>query len=320
MGKRLIFILMACSLSSIATVVHAQHIDKQTYTFAIKKADTLKLDKYVMIDQIQGTQSKPVILFAFGGGFKGGRRDNPDYISYFHFWARAGYVVVSTDYRTQLKDIDKSEYSDLQGFSSALQQAITCAVEDFGDATNYIIEHSVEWQINPAQIIACGSSAGAITALQAEYEICNQTAFADRLPANFNYAGVISFSGAICANGIPKWIMSPCPLMLFHGDADSTVPFTKAVIEEEMGLWGSNFICMQLKEKETAYYFYIAEGIGHSLSYSPMKDNRHDILSFLNRLVLGKEKRCITTVEKNPEISRYKSDFTIEDYIRENMR
>ena len=50
------------------------------------------------------------------------------------------------------------------------------------------------------------------------------------------------------------------------------------------------------------------------------EDNRHDILSFLNRLVLGKEKRCITTVEKNPEISRYKSDFTIEDYIRENMR
>lgn len=83
MGKRFIFILMACSLLSIATAVHAQHIDKQTYTFAIKKADTLKLDKYVMIDQIQGTQSKPVILFAFGGGFKGGRRDNPDYISYF---------------------------------------------------------------------------------------------------------------------------------------------------------------------------------------------------------------------------------------------
>ena len=94
-------------------------------------------------------------------------------------------MVVSTDYRTQLKDIDKSEYSDLQGFSSALQQAITCAVEDFGDATNYIIEHSVEWQINPAQIIACGSSAGAITALQAEYEICNQTAFADRFTCQF---------------------------------------------------------------------------------------------------------------------------------------
>mgnify|MGYP000576839248 CR=1 FL=1 len=200
---------MACSLLSIATVVHAQHIDKQTYTFAIKKADTLKLDKYVMIDQIQGTQGQsPSFFLHLGEVSKAGEEIIPITFLIFIFWARAGYVVVSTDYRTQLKDIDKSEYSDLQGFSSALQQAITCAVEDFGDATNYIIEHSVEWQINPAQIIACGSSAGAITALQAEYEICNQTAFADRLPANFNYAGVISFSGAICANGIPKWIMS----------------------------------------------------------------------------------------------------------------
>ena len=49
------------------------------------------------------------------------------------------------------------------------------------------------------------------------------------------------------------------------------------------------------------------------------EDNRHDILSFLNQLVLGKKNGYITTVE-NPEISRYKSDFTIEDYIRENMR
>ena len=72
---------------------------------------------------------------------------------------------------------------------------------------------------------------------------------------------------------------------------------------------GLKLICMQLKEKETAYYFYIAEGIGHSLSYSPMKDNRHDILSFLNRWYLVKKNVAITTVEKNPEISRYKSDL-----------
>lgn len=49
------------------------------------KADTLKLDKYVMIDQIQGTQSKPVILFAFGEVSKAGE-EIIDYISYFHFW------------------------------------------------------------------------------------------------------------------------------------------------------------------------------------------------------------------------------------------
>lgn len=86
MGKRFIFILMACSLLSIATVVHAQHIDKQTYTFAIKKADTLKLDKYVMIDQIQGTQSKPVILFAFGEVSKAGEEIIPITFLIFIFW------------------------------------------------------------------------------------------------------------------------------------------------------------------------------------------------------------------------------------------
>ncbi|EDO56333.1 hypothetical protein BACUNI_00004 [Bacteroides uniformis ATCC 8492] len=37
MGKRFIFILMACSLLSIATVVHAQHIDQATYTFCHQK-------------------------------------------------------------------------------------------------------------------------------------------------------------------------------------------------------------------------------------------------------------------------------------------
>ena len=36
MGKRFIFILMACSLLSIATVVHAQHIHGQSYYKKVK--------------------------------------------------------------------------------------------------------------------------------------------------------------------------------------------------------------------------------------------------------------------------------------------
>lgn len=84
MGKRFIFILMACSLLSIATVVHAQHIDKQTYIFAIKKVDTLKLDKYVMIDQIQGTQSKPFLHL--GEVSKAGEEIIPITFLIFIFW------------------------------------------------------------------------------------------------------------------------------------------------------------------------------------------------------------------------------------------
>ena len=82
MGKRFIFILMACSLLSIATVVHAQHIDKQTYIFAIKKVDTLKLDKYVMIDQIQS----PSFFLHLGEVSKAGEEIIPITFLIFIFW------------------------------------------------------------------------------------------------------------------------------------------------------------------------------------------------------------------------------------------
>lgn len=319
MKKVFFCILLICSLLSIEITLHAQTIDKQTYTFAVKEGDTLRMDKYVAVSTIKSTMPKPVVLFAFGGGFKGGERNSPTFDAYFQFLVQNGFVVVSTDYRTGLKNIDKSKVADLEGFSSALYHAISMAVEDYLDATDFIIRHSADWQIDPTRIIACGSSAGAVTALQAEYEICNRTALAGSLPENFNYAGVIAFAGAICAEGTPQWKNMPCPIMLFHGDGDTIVPFTKATLGNR-GLWGSNFISKQLKDNGYPYYFYKVEGIGHRMASLPMRNNHQDILSFLNRLVLGKQKQCITTVEATPGQPAYKTDFTTEDYIRENIR
>lgn len=319
MKKFTFYVLITCFLLGFETVVCAQALDKQTYTFAIKGGDTLRVDKYSTAISAADTLARPVVLFAFGGGFKGGARYSPTYLPYFNFLVRNGFVVVSTDYRTGLKNVDKSKMASLAGFSEALQQAIGMAVEDFYDATAFVIRQSKEWKTDPGRIVACGSSAGAVTVLQAEYEICNHSALAARLPVGFNYAGVISFAGAICAEGRPRWKELPCPVMLFHGDADRLVPFNKAVWGE-MGLWGSGFISSQLKEKGVPYYFYLAEGAGHEMSASPMRNNHYDILNFLSRLVLSDEKRCITTVETTPGKEEYETDFTTEDYIRENMR
>lgn len=159
---------MLCALLGMAAGAYAQSVDKQTYTFAIKGVDTLKLDRYVPASRLGGaTKPGPVVLFAFGGGFRGGKRDNADYAPYFRFLTQAGYVVVSTDYRTGLKNIGKAGSADSKEFASALQRAVAMAVEDFLDATDFIVRHSGEWLADPAQIIACGTSAGAITALQA---------------------------------------------------------------------------------------------------------------------------------------------------------
>ena len=292
---------------------------KQTYQFAIKGTDTLRLDKYEVKNAVIDTVPKPVLLFAFGGGFKTGQRDAADYIPYFHFLAEQGIVVVSTDYRTGLKNLDASKLSSPMTFSTSLIKAISMAVEDFYDATTYIVNHSSEWNINPKQIIANGSSAGAVTTLQAVYERTNLTKQSSRLPEGFNYAGAISFAGAIFNLGIPQWKDAPCPIMFFHGNADKLVPFDKAILNN-MGFWGSKFLAGQLTEMKVPHYFYMVEEEGHAMASVPMARNRDDIMSFIHRLVFNHESLMLNMNEVVPGKAPEKKDFTLQDYVINNIK
>ena len=317
MKRECISILLIAAFINITACGRASNgckIEKETFVFAIKGADTLSLDKYENVS-LPATSPKPVLLFAFGGGFKAGNKANKEYIPYFNFLAENGYVVVSTDYRVGLKGLKAEKTRDPQDFVVALQNAIGMAVEDFFDATRFIIDKNKEWNINPQSVIACGSSAGAVTCLQAEYEICNRTELTKRLSESFNYAGVVSFAGAIAAIGQPSWPQKPCPIMLFHGDADRTVPFEKAVMGD-VGLWGSAAIAKQLDELQTPYYFYKVENAGHEMAGVPLSDNRYDILSFLTKMVIRQEKLIIHTDVKKIGQEEVKKDFTLLDYIQ----
>lgn len=313
-----LLVVFALSFMACAKAAIGSGTEKETMVFAVKGQDTLRLDKYEKRES-EAVSPRSVVLFAFGGGFKAGERDRKDYIPFFEFLTENGYVVVSTDYRPALKSADRSKLSSVEGFVASLQHAIFTAVEDFFDATHYITRHAKDWNVDTNLIVACGSSAGAITALQAEYELCNRTELTKRLPETFNYAGVVSFAGAICNLGALQWKEKPCPLMMFHGDADRTVPYEKAVIESLGGLWGSAHIVGQLNEMDTSYSFYKVENKGHVIADSPMQNNRYDVLSFLYNQVLNKKKQAIVTNECVPGETPSKKDFTLTDYIRENM-
>ena len=205
-------------------------------------------------------------------------------------------------------------------FIAALQHAIDTAVEDFYDATGFVINQSSDWNIDVEQIVASGSSAGAITVLQAEYDLCNGHELAKRLPAGFNYAGVISYAGAVSGVLPPHWEKMPCPIMLFHGDADKTVPFEQAAMENIGGLWGSSAVAKSLENLQASYYFYKVENAGHEISGLPMSRNQYDIMSFLSRQVLGDENLAITTDERVPGDTIVRKDFTVQDYILDNLR
>ncbi|GHT54331.1 hypothetical protein FACS189451_12450 [Bacteroidia bacterium] len=271
-------------------------VQKQTFIYSIQGKDTLRLDKY---DSPTVTGDKPCLLFVFGGGFAAGTRDNADYLPFYERLVNQDYVVIAIDYRLGLKnlprDINMTEATPqiTPQFISAFGNALTMAIEDLFDASRYVVEHAAAWQINPNQVVICGSSAGAITVLQGEYEACNHSSLAQRLPQDFKYAGVISFAGAIfTTTGELAWVEQPAPIQLFHGDTDREVPYG-ALKFGPVGMYGSQAIADKLSERNAPYYFYAVKKAGHSLSTSPMKHNWAEISTFLEKFVAKKEKLII---------------------------
>lgn len=314
----IVHLLLSASLLSLPLASSAsanEPIVKETFVFAIEQGDTLRLDKYAAG---KGDEARPVVLFAFGGGFRGGDRARESYVSFFHALAEEGYVVVSTDYRTTLASLAQFPASP-QAFVPLLQEAIATATGDFYRATRFVVEHSDAWHIDPERIVACGSSAGAITVLQAEYEQCRANEAARiLLPEGFRYAGVISFAGAIASAGPLEWKQTPCPLLLFHGDADRIVPYEKAVAEG-IGLWGSYSICQTLDRTNTPHTFYSVNQAGHEIADRPMADNRPEILAFLARLWSETPLRFRHIQEATEGKPSAPVTYTLEDYIKSNL-
>ena len=273
-------------------------------TYLYEKRDTcdLFLDIYYPSEgsdtQIDG-KKKPTSVFMFGGGFITGERDNESYNKWFRQLTENGYGVVSIDYRLGLKGSSKVGVAQ----ANMLDKAIHMAVEDLFSATNFLIDNASELHIDPANLVICGSSAGAITVMQAEYEIATQTAWSKVLPAKFNYAGVMSFAGAIFSReGKVDFKTTPCPTMMLHGTADAIVPYTQIAIFN-LGFFGGGKLVERFKKYDLNYNMYHFIDYGHEIAGS--MDSTLDLqIKFLENNVMKGKKRIAEAWISDPDIHK----------------
>ena len=306
------FLLFATLIFTMATTM--AQTKPTTYCFA-EGEKPLYLDHY----RAEGEGLRPCVLFAFGGGFSHGSRDNERYLPYFEMLLSEGFDVVSVDYRLGMAyTLDKTEdVGPLEG-AWAMYRSVNYAAEDVLRATKYIMDNADKLGIDTSLIVASGSSAGAIAVLQAENYISNRSKYAKILPEKFNFAGVVAFAGAIYSVlGEPEWGIVPCPVMLFHGNADRNVPYRKATILAT-GFYGSDYIAEQLHEKGATYYFHSAHYRDHDLALTPLTDNHDEILMFLGRCVLGGEKLQHTNEYVAEGAEPCQTEFTIQEYLNSN--
>ena len=245
---------------------------------------TLLLDIFEPIGDT--AQKRPLLIFAFGGAFITGSRDEDDIVSVCRRFARLGYVTASIDYRTSPQII-------FSPTDRNLYLAVLKASHDMRAAIRFFRKNAAEngntWKVDTSLIFAGGISAGAITALHTAYlddlaelpaDILNDTTDLgglEGLSGNPNYSssvkGVINLCGAL---GDTLWLNSgDVPVVSVHGTEDEVVPYGSAGITIFNGntqVDGSASIDLRAESVGVQHAFYSFEGAGHT----PFSPGFHD--------------------------------------------
>lgn len=288
--------------------ISASAQDSLTVEYAVKDTSHLKMD--VFYPKVQNEQHS-CMIFVHGGGFINGSRKSESIPQFVKMFNDKGYVVISIDYRLGLKG--QSNYSVISGIKK-FETAIDMAAEDLLSAVDYTLKdlvHNDRHPINPDKILLCGSSAGAITVLQADYYLNNGADCAKMLPKDFHFAGVISFSGGIYSK---QWKVkyrkhAPAPTLLCHGTADQLVPYNQIQLLN-VGMFGSNALAKRFEKYDYPYCIRRYKEVGHQVAMRYITDSDL-IFWFIDNYVtknqhLKVDELFYTPDIPHPEFSNYK--------------
>ncbi|MCR5709620.1 MAG: alpha/beta hydrolase fold domain-containing protein [Bacteroidales bacterium] len=283
-----IFILLAaiCLAAAVSAQEVPAAIDSNAFQpdesvcFAVYDTLSLEMDFYFPTDD---AETHPCIIYSYGGGFINDNQRHFETRKFCRDLAGDGFVVIASNYRLGLKGV---VFKGVTGMVKPLENAIQLAAEDVMKVTRYAIDYASELTVDPNRIILIGSSAGAITSLQCDYERCNRTELAARyLPEGFRYAGVVSFAGAIFTRkGIEYVHDIPAPTLFLHGTADRLVTYSQIKFFG-IGFYGSDRIVRMFKERHYPHKIIRFTDEGHTVAARYFA-NYDDVMWFIRHMVM----------------------------------
>lgn len=278
-GLFLAFIL-SCYIFNLSAQNH------KTINYLKNKTDSLDLNLFLPANK---TTKTPLVIFVHGGGFSGGSREAGN--NFGTYLAANGFACASITYTLYMKDKDFG----CNGIVSEKIKAIRYGATDLWAATQYFIQHAADLNIDTSRIFIAGASAGAETVLHAAYWNQNQMSlFKTNLTPGFKYAGIISGAGAmIDLNLITK--QNTIPTLLFHGDADKTVPYATAAhrycpcnATGWLMFFGSKSIYDYMLKMGGNAELITFKGGNHDYNFYYFSKESQVIVDFLNKVLKGK--------------------------------
>jgi para-nitrobenzyl esterase len=224
--------------------------------------------------------NRPVVIFAFGGGFVQGSRNDWYVREVCEHFAKAGYVAVANDYRLGIDPLEILFLQHMRIFFRPMQDmraTVQYLKADYSELGN-------NFRIDTANIFLGGASAGGISALMTEYcdrpeemaEMGDMGALDDLggfyatsgfYPQyDWNVAAVVNVAGALVN---AAWVEpGDIPIISAHGDQDNIVPygygpFGGGALGGFFDLQGSSIVHQEAQAEGVCSYLFTMEGQDH---------------------------------------------------------
>lgn len=190
----------------------------------------LKLDLYIpdVIPPVDSNNQFPLMLIIHGGGFINGDKAASNFVAYAKGYVKRGWMVASINYRLLGENpVPSSRVQALQNFigseATTFQEGAIVAVDDTLKALDFLQSRD---DVFAPWTVLFGSSAGSITSLVAGYALDDHDIARPPMAAVLNnWGGMFGFADGTPFDGPTG---SDPVLMIVHGTADPTVPFTEA--------------------------------------------------------------------------------------------